>query len=102
MKPKNDSRCGKKPNLNNENILVIPRAIIRRIAMEMIKKKPKFIISRVDKKAIDILHFETEKYIAEVFMISGHILDVSDRSTLQSLIFKKAVQLHDIFHTKNS
>jgi hypothetical protein len=47
--------------------LSIPRVIIRRIVMELIEKNAKKKISRVDKKAFDILHFEIEKYISELF-----------------------------------
>ena len=81
--------------------LSIPRVIIRRIVMELIEKNAKKKISRVDKKAFDILHFEIEKYISELFLVSGYMMDASNRNTVLSTLFKKAAKLHEALHHTN-
>jgi histone H3/H4 len=81
--------------------LSIPRVIIRRIVMEMIGKNANKKISRIDKKALDILHYEIEKYISELFLVSGYMMDASKRNTVLSSLFKKAAKLHEVLHHTN-
>ncbi len=88
-KKKND---GDEEYYDKHNNHAVPRTIIKRIVMDFIKQKKGL---RVDKKAIDILHFEIEKYIIEIFITSGCMLDASQRHTLQASFFKKATKLHE-------
>jgi len=78
---------------DKHNNRAIPRFKLKRLVVDVLKSKGKF---RVEKKAIDILHSEVEKYAAEIFMVSDLIMKVSDRHTINTHFFKNSVKLLDL------
>ena len=78
--------------------LEIPRTIVRHIVEEIVddsarvsKKK------RFEKKALNLLHSEAEKYIREIFTISDMMATGSKRRTVTSLEFNNATKIHNYF-----
>jgi hypothetical protein len=65
--------------------------------MEILKKMPSKIEGkiRIDKKAVDILHQEVEKYTSEIFMVSGSMMGMFNRHTVHPNCFKNAVKLRE-------
>ena len=76
----------------------IPRAILKRVVMEILKNMPSKIEGklRIDKKAVDILHREVEKYASEIFMVSGSMMGMFNRHTVHPNCFQNAVKLREI------
>lgn len=79
---------------SKHNNYAIPRTIIRRLITKTIFEITHKAL-RLEKKAIDILHSEIEKYVTEIFSVSECMMEVSKRNTVCPLFFKKAAQLHD-------
>jgi histone H3/H4 len=78
---------------SKHNNHAIPRTVVRQIILQLLPKI-KGKTPRLEKKAIDILHCEIEKYIVEIFTVSGCMMDVSKRNTAHPLLFKKAAKLY--------
>ena len=74
--------------------LEVPKAIIKRLVYEILLSHKKKTY-RLEKKAIKILHHDSEKYITEIFMISNVMATVSKRHTVYPLFFKNATKIHN-------
>ena len=73
-----------------ERVFAIPHSIMERNIRDIIKRHNNN--KKVSRAAFRVVHFETEKFLADLFEIGRHIAQVAGKSTLQAPMLKAAVK----------
>lgn len=71
----------------------IPRAIIARIVIEILQKASKKHTRRIERKAVDLLHSEIEKFTEEIFTSASFMANSCGKNTLHPQLLNNAVAL---------
>jgi histone H3/H4 len=73
----------------------IPKAIFKRIIKEIISdQRLKHQSSKCEKKALELLHYVSEEYMRDIFMVSGLTASASKRHTVTKSHLMNAIKIH--------
>lgn len=71
----------------------IPRAIIARLVIEILHKESQKTARRIERKAVDLLHSEIEKFTEEIFTSASFMANSCGKNTLHPQLLNDAVAL---------
>ena len=93
---------------SKDSIYIIPKVLFKRIVEEIISqvhddsKKNKNSNKRlIGKKALEIIHYEAERYVKEIFAVSELMIGASKRHTLSLSYLTTAVEIHQALTRPN-
>lgn len=72
---------------------VLPRAVIARIVLDILDQLYDTPTRRIERKAVDLLHKEVERFSAEIFTSAFLIAHSCGKQTLHPHVLKNAVAL---------
>lgn len=93
-KKKSDQETHDEKYYDKHHNKAIPRSKLKRLVMDALHTPNGKL--RIEKKAIDIIHSEVEKYTTEIFMVSELMMKVFGRHTVHSHFFQNSVKLREM------